>query len=437
MSLIHHATFLKNIRLIDVTIGFDQITNLLISSDGIFLNPSSIDASCILIDGKNKIALPGLIDMHVHFRQPGFEYKETIETGSRAALAGGVTTVVVMPNTNPALDTAERVVEQINLTNTVNGVEILVAGAVSKDLLGQEPTDYATLKKAGVVGITDDGRPVMNEDLMNKAMRACAESDLLFMQHAEDLSLSQSASMNKGKTSQMLCIKGQLADAEGAMVERDIALAKKYDARYHVLHLSTKRSLDAVRKAKMEGLKVSCEVTPHHLLLNDQACASWDTNKKMNPPLRDENDRLALIEGLIDGSVDAVASDHAPHSAKEKQNHFCQAPFGVVGLETAFAVLLTLVNQGIIPLSRAVALMTSGPAKILQKQNQIGTVSSSCASNNLCIIDLESKWQVDAQSLQGRSKNSAFLGMELHGKVIATFLKGNLRYLQDTRDKIC
>ena len=434
MSVISHATFIKNIRLLDTASGFDKITNLLLSPAGFFLNPSVLGASCVIIDGQSKVALPGLIDMHVHFRQPGFLHKETIATGSQAAFAGGVTTVVVMPNTNPVLDTPERIEEQISLSGLVDGVEILVAGAVSKGLLGQEPTDYAALKKAGAIGVTDDGSPVMNEDLMDQAMRACAENDLLFMQHAEDLGLSHSASMNEGKTSRIMGIKGQLADSEGAMVERDIDLAKKYNARYHVLHLSTKRSLAAVRKAKMAGLKVSCEVTPHHLLLNDEACAAWDTNKKMNPPLRDENDRLALIEGLIDGSIDAVASEHAPHSAAEKQNHFCQAPFGVVGLETAFAVLLTLVNQGFISLSRAVMLMTSGPAKILQKQHQIGTVLASAASNNLCIIDLETKWRVDAQSLQGRSKNSAFLGMELQGKVMATFLKGNLRYLQGTRN---
>ncbi len=433
MSFFLKSTLVKNIRLLDVTSGFDEIADVLVSTEGFFLNPIEIDAACAIIDGQGQIALPGLIDMHVHFRQPGFEYKETIQTGSKAALVGGVTTVVVMPNTNPVLDTAERIEEQIRLGHLANGVEILVAAAVSKNLLGQEPTDYAALKRAGAVAITDDGRPVMDTSLMEQAMKACAENDLLFMQHAEDLALSQNASMNEGRTSRAIGVSGQSADAEGVMVERDIALAKKYGARYHVLHLSTKRSLQAVRKAKMEGLKVSCEVAPHHLLLNDEACFALDTNKKMNPPLRDESDRLSLMEGLIDGTIDAVASDHAPHSQEEKQAHFCQAPFGVVGLETAFAVLLTLVSRGIISLQRAAALMTSGPAQILQKQHQIGTVLSSGASNNLCIIDLKTLWQVDGQSLQGRSKNSAFLGMKLQGKVVATFLKGNLRYLHDTR----
>lgn len=418
-----NATLIKNVRFIDCENDFDGFTDLYVAAD---LLPEQRNVK--IINAAELIAIPGLIDLHVHFRQPGFEHKETIASGSDAALSGGVTTVVVMPNTLPALDSPEKVQEQIQASLNANSVKILVAAAVTQGLRGEICNDYKALKAAGAVALTDDGRPVMSDDIMNISMRACAENDLVFMQHAEDLRLSKNYSMNEGDTSRLLGIPGQPAEAEGIMVERDIALAAKYKARYHVLHISTERSLNAVRKAKMAGLRVTCEVTPHHLLLNDAECINLDSNKKMNPPLRRKSDQEALIVGLVDGTIDAVASDHAPHAKSEKQLHFCEAPFGVVGLETAFAVLTTLVNNGVISLKRAVALMTSGPAAVLNRNVNLKKIASGYQVADLVLIDLRKLWEVSPDDLVGKSKNSAFLGLSLTGKVHSTYLRGQLRY---------
>jgi dihydroorotase len=422
------VTLIRQVRLIDPACDFDQRVDLLISPEGVVLSPPKVSDDTRVIEGKGLVAMPGLIDMHVHFRQPGFEYKETVATGTQAALAGGVTTVVTMPNTKPTVDNAERVREQMRLAAEVDGVEIVPSAAVTLGLLGQEPCEYAELKKAGAIAITDDGRPVMSDALMRVALEACARHDLLFMQHAEDLTLSRGAPMNLGEFHERVGVPGQPGDAEGVMVERDIELVKQIGARYHVLHASTARSLNAVRAAKNAGFKVSCEVAPHHLLLTDEACVGGDTNKKMNPPLRAESDRCALIEAIVDGTVDAIASDHAPHSAEEKGCSFCDAPFGVVGLETAFAALLTFVHRDQISLTRAVELMTTGPARVLGISDRAGSVLALGAPANLCLVDVNQKWAVEPPALWGRSKNSAFLGMEFQGRVVATFLRGRLRY---------
>ncbi len=421
------AYLIREVRLMDVAKGVDQVTNLLVSPEQIVMEPDALPEGTRTLSGENLLAVPGLVDLHVHFREPGFEHKETIATGSFAALAGGVTTVVVMPNTDPALDTPERVRVQMERSRQIGGVDILVAAAATKGLLGTELTNIAALKAAGAVAITDDGRPVMDDGIMQRALEACAAHDMLFMQHAEDLRLSKGAPLNAGVASDALHLEGQSADAEGVMVERDITLAKQTGARYHVLHVSTRRSLQAIRRAKDAGLPVTCEVTPHHLLLSDQACMSGDPNTKMNPPLRDESDRAAMIEGLRDGTIDAVASDHAPHGANEKSCGFAGAPFGVVGLETAFAVLLSLVHDGTISLTRAVELMTSGPARVLRRSGSLGTVGQG-APSHLCLIDTDMSWQMAESELKGRSKNSAFLRHTFHGRVVATFLRGSLRF---------
>ena len=365
------------------------------------------------------VKIPGLFDMHVHFRQPGQTHKENIETGSRAAYAGGVTTVQVMPNTNPVLDTPELIQNQINQ----NFINLIPSAAITKNLEGRELTDFRALKLAGVKALTDDGKPVMNADLMKEAFILAEEHDLLIMQHAEDLSLSKGASLSLGRASKELKFEGQDPNSEGAMVERDIDLVREIGARYHVLHISTKRALDAVRKAKLENLPITCEVTPHHYLLTEDLCLSQNTNYKMNPPLRSEQDRKAILEALIDGTIDAVASDHAPHSAEEKSCHFCDAPFGVVGLETAFASLLTLVYKKIINLDRAVYLMTEGPRKILNLSKQEYN-----NQNSYCLIDLNHKWRVNLEDLKGKSKNSAFLNYEFTGRVLETYVNKKLVY---------
>ncbi|HJN74767.1 MAG TPA: dihydroorotase [Myxococcota bacterium] len=413
----------RGARLIDPAAGIDRVCDLLVRPEGITLDPGPVDDE--VLDGRGLWAMAGLVDLQVHFRQPGFEYKETIETGSAAALAGGITTVVVMPNTQPRLDTPERVRFEAKESERVDGIRILVAAAATVDLAGERLTDHPALAGAGAVAITDDGLPVMDDALMEGSLALCAEHDLLFMQHAEDLRVSRQAPMTLGPTSEALGLRGQPADAEGLMVERDVEMALRTGARYHVLHTSTRRSLEAIRGARSAGARVSCEASPHHLLLTDEACAGGDPNFKMNPPLRCEDDRLALVEALLDGTIDAVATDHAPHSAEEKARGFAGAPFGVIGLETAFAALLSFVHSGRMTAEHAVRLMTAGPARVLCMP-ELGTVTAGSA--DLCLVDPHETWTVVLEHLRGRSKNSAFLGRTFTGRVKHTFLRGRLRY---------
>lgn len=421
------ASFFKGVRLIDPEAGVDAITDLLVTPDGVQQNPESVPDDATRVDGAGLWAVPGLVDIQVHFRQPGFEYKETIESGSAAALAGGICTVVVMPNTQPRLDTPEQVAFEADEARRVRGIDLLVAAASTKNLDGKELTDHAILKAAGAVAITDDGFPVLDDDLMRGSLEQCAENDLLFMQHAEDIRMTQHAPMTDSPISVALGVQGQSSDAEGVIVERDIKLTRETGARYHVLHTSTARSMAAIRAAKAEGLPVTCEVSPHHLLLTYDACASGDPNTKMNPPLRSEYDRMALVSALADGTVDAVATDHAPHAKAEKAKGFEDAPFGVIGLETAFAALLTFVHDGTITDTRAVELMTSGPARLLGLQGKLGTLSTE-APVHLTLIDPSREWTVTEDAMAGKSTNSAFLGHAFKGKVVATVLHGELRY---------
>ncbi len=419
----------RGARLIDPHAGVDRVTDLLVSPSAIEIAPDKVPSTVRVLDGTGLWALPGLLDIQVHFRQPGFEYKETIESGSQAAMAGGITGVVVMPNTHPALDTPDSVRFEWEESERVRGIDIYVAAAVTCELKGERLTDHAALQQAGAVAVTDDGLPVMDDGIMEASLAACVENDLLFMQHAEDLNMTHHAPMTECHVSRALGVRGQPADAEGVMVERDIALATKTGARYHVLHTSTARSFDAIRAAKAKGLPVTCEASPHHALLNVEACAGGDPNTKMNPPLRSEADRQAVIAAIIDGTVDAFATDHAPHSAEEKARGFVDAPFGVIGLETAFSALLSLVHDGSISVTRAVELMTSSPAKVLGRAGRVGTVVGESAPKHLCLVDPTHDWTVSTDHFHGLSANSAFIGHRFKGKVAATFLNGELRFV--------
>jgi len=421
----------RGARLIDPHAGLDEVTDILVSPDAVEIAPSAVPEGTTVVNGEGLWALPGLLDIQVHFRQPGFEYKETIESGSQAAMAGGITGVVVMPNTLPSLDTPESVIYESEESRRVRGIDIYVAAAVTQGLGGEELTDHAALKGAGAVAVTDDGLPVMRDDVMEASLEACVENDLLFMQHAEDLEMTHHAPMTECHVSRDLGVRGQPADAEGVMVERDIALAEKTGARYHVLHTSTRRSFEAIRAAKARGLPISCEASPHHALLNVEACAGGDPNTKMNPPLRSEADRQAVVEAIIDGTVDAFATDHAPHSAQEKARGFVDAPFGVIGLETAFSALLTLVHDGSISANRAVELMTSNPAKVIGLEGRVGTLVGESAPKHLCLVDPSHEWTVSTDHFHGLSSNSAFIGHAFKGKIAATFLNGELRFVDD------
>lgn len=420
------AYLISNVRVIDPAADVDRVCDVLLTRNGITLEPEEIPSEAVKIDGTGKWATPGLIDLQVHFREPGFEYKETIETGSRAAFAGGITTVVVMPNTKPALDNGEAVRWQTRRAREVDGIRLLVAAGATRAIAGDVLSDYAELKEAGAVAVTDDGYPVSSADIMRKSLESCVENDLLFMQHAEDMELSKEGSMTLSPVSERLGVSGQPADAEGAMVERDVKLAMETGARYHVLHMSTKRSLEAIRKAKAAGAHVSCETSPHHMWLTYDRVGKGDTFAKMNPPLRGDEDRRALLDGLADGTIDAVATDHAPHALEEKERAFEQAPNGIIGLETAFAAVLKLHDEGVIDENRAVELMTAGPARVLRRP-ELGTFAGA-ARPDLTLIDPEKEWIFDKDRCFGKQHNSPFLGQSFKGQVVATFKDGALRF---------
>lgn len=439
-------TLIRGARVIDPAAGVDTTTDVLVrASSGeagdegsVVLDPVGAPPSARVVEGRGLWVLPGLVDLQVHFREPGQMHKEEIATGARAAVAGGVTTVVVMPNTRPVLDDPALVRLQGERARAAGLAHVLVAAAATQGSLGKAISDYAALKRAGAVAVTDDGLPVLDDDVMRAALAACVHNDLLFMQHAEDTRMTHHVPMTSCDVSAAAGIEGQSSDAEGVIVERDIALAEQLGARYHVLHLSTERSLTAVRAAKRRGANVTCEVSPHHLLLThddvplagrDHAhdvhgADDLDVNKKMNPPLRSEADRRALVQGLVDGTVDAVATDHAPHSADEKGQGFVKAPFGVTGLETMLAALLGFVHDGTIDVRRAVELVTSGPARVLHRRDVLGTLLGQRAPADLCIVDAQRTWRVDAGNVLSRSKNSCFLGRTFTGRVLATYVRG-------------
>lgn len=428
------AYLLERARVIDPAAALDDTMDVLVTPGRVTLAPGSVPEGTTRVDAKGLWALPGLLDIQVHFREPGFEHKETLSTGARAAFAGGVTTVVVMPNTKPSLDTPEAVRFQTE-RGQQERLNVLVAAAASVGIAGERLTDYAALKQAGAVAVTDDGFPLLDDGLMRRSLELCREHDLLFMQHAEDTRMTGHAPMTESPVSRALGVRGQSPDAEGVVVERDIALALETAARYHVLHTSTARSLEAIRRAKATFApgesRVSCEASPHHLLLTYEACAQGHPNTKMNPPLRSEEDRRALVAALVDGTVDAVATDHAPHHADEKAKGFAEAPFGVTGLETAFAAVLSFVHDGTIDERRAVELMTTGPARVLRQEGLLGTLVGERARADLCLVDPKRSWTVDESALYSRSKNSCFLGRTFQGRVLATFAGGHLVFALD------
>jgi dihydroorotase len=408
----------------DIYAGVDLIDDVAISEDAIMVSPININPKKI-INGRRLLFIPGLIDMHVHFREPGFIHKEDISSGIKAALGGGVTSVLVMPNTNPAIDQVKHVHYQMKRARSFN---LMVAASASKGLLGKEPTNIYELARVGVKAITDDGYCVIDSLLLEKIFRQCRLNNVVFMQHAEDKSISQGAPFHDGLCSKKLKASGQPAKAEWGVIERDLKLAQAIGCRYHALHVSCQESLKLIKEAKKISPSISCEVTPHHLLLNEFDVRNKNPNAKMNPPLRSKEDVFALLQGLCDESVDVVASDHAPHSCREKRKGIDDAPFGVVGLESTILVLLTLVKKYGLPLSRAIASMTTKPAFVLKEVGFIGTMIGEKAKKNAVLLDPECRSIFLKRSLLGRSYNSPFLGMELFGKVKATFLGGHLVY---------
>lgn len=379
-----------------------------------------------IVDASGLVVAPGLIDMHVHLREPGQEYKETVRTGTLAAAAGGFTAVACMPNTAPPNDNRSVTEHIVTEAGRHGFAHVYPIGAVSKGQKGEEMAEIGDMVAAGVVGVSDDGLPVTNAELMRRALFYAQHFDIPVIQHAQDLDLSAGGVMHEGEWSTRLGLNGAPGSAEDVMVARDVILTEDTGGRYHVAHLSTARSLGMVRRAKAEGLAVTCEVTPHHLILTDEEVAKsgFSTNTKMNPPLRSSADREALLNGLADGTVDAIASDHAPHHADEKDVEFDQAPFGVIGVETNLSVCLDrLVRTGIIGLPRLVELFSTGPARVLELPG--GTLKPDSPAD-ITLFHPNRPITVRAAKFRSKSLNTPFEGWKLRGRPEATILGGRV-----------
>ncbi|MBI4797287.1 MAG: dihydroorotase [Desulfarculus sp.] len=417
---------LKGGRLLCPASGLDQVGDLLVK-DGLIsaVGPDLSEPAARVLDCAGLVVAPGLIDLHVHLRQPGQEYKETVASGSAAAAAGGFTGVCCMPNTSPVNDS--RAVTELILQKARQAglCRVYPVGAITLGLGGQGLSEMAELKEAGCVAVSDDGRPVADSRLLRRAMEYAAGFDLPVICHSEDLRLSAGGVLHEGPTATRLGLKGIPAEAEVICVERDLNLARLSGARVHIAHVSYAGSLEAVRRAKEAGLGVTCETAPHYLLLTDQDVGDYDTNFKMNPPLRSAADRQALRRGLAEGLIDAVATDHAPHSILEKEVEFDSAAFGVVGLETALGVVLQLVEEGVLNLHQAIARLCSGPAQAL------GLPGGRLQEGNpadVVVIDPVKAWTVDPKDFRSLSRNTPFAGRALPGRAVLTLLGGRVTH---------
>jgi len=416
-----------NARLFDAESGLDEKGTLLTIGDSIADFGANLKApeGAEIVDCKGHLLTPGLLDIQVHFREPGQEYKETIATGSKSAAAGGVTTVACMPNTKPVIDDVAIVDFIHKRARETAYVNVRTYAAITKGQKGLEITEMALLKEAGAVGFTDDGLPVMNSAVMRKAFAYARELGVPVAQHAEDLNLSCGTCMNEGKISAQLGVSGVPNAAEAIIVARDIMLAELTGGQYHVLHISTAEAIEEVRRAKKKGLRVTAEAAPHHFTLTDEAVLEYRTFSKMNPPLRAERDRLAVIEGLKDGTIDAIATDHAPHDQESKRVPLASASYGIVGLETMLPLSLQLYHNKIMPLRDIIAAMTYKPADIIHVP--AGRLKKG-ARADLTLIDLELEWTMDPKQFNSKSLNSPFDDWKTKGRAILTVVGGDTVY---------
>jgi dihydroorotase len=422
---------IKNGRVIDPANSLDEPKDLLIDKGRIkaLESPGSISFDAgekpSVIDANGYVVCPGLIDMHVHFREPGFEYKETITSGCQSAAAGGFTSVAVMPNTNPVNDTRAVTEHILALAKTEGIINVYPIAAITQKLEGERLSEMADLKNAGAIAFSDDGRPVINNELMRRAFEYSKMFKLPLIQHSEMLDLTEGGCMNEGMVSTELGLKGMPTEAEDIMVYRDIALLEKTGGRLHVAHISSKNSVDLVRQAKSRGLPVTCEVAPHHFTLTDEAVRGYDTNTKMSPPLRSIDDVEAIKEGLQDGTIDIIATDHAPHDISDKQVEYQNACFGIVGLETALPLSLKLVDEKILSMGDVIKKLTSTPADIFNLK--AGSLSLGNEADVL-IFNPNLEYSIDISKFHSKSKNSPFDGWKVKGKVIHTLVKGKTAY---------
>jgi len=416
---------IKNGRVMDPETGMDQVQDVLVFNETIVEIGETIhvEADCSM-DAKGYWVVPGLIDVHVHLREPGYEHKETIKTGSKSAAKGGFTTICCMPNTNPAIDSVE-VVRYIQKRSEEEAVvNVLPIGSITKGQAGEELVDIKGLAEAGVCGISEDGKTLINSALLKKAMKEAKACDIPVFSHCEDHLLVEGGAMNEGQRAEALGIKGIGNDTEEVMIARDIILGRNTGAKLHICHVSIKEGVDLIKTAKERGVWVTAEVCPHHFTLTDEIVEKDFTNAKMNPPLRAKEDVDAIKRGLAEGIIDIIATDHAPHTENEKDTEFHKAPFGIVGFETAVPLGITeLVETGLLTPLQLIEKMTLNPAKLLGS-NKGRLQVNQCA--DITIIDPDAVYEIDIHSFASKSKNSPFHGRKVRGKVVYTIVGGRI-----------
>jgi len=424
---IPQKTLIKNGRLIDPQNNVDQVTDLYIDDFHITkIGENLTGPADNTIDAAGKIVAPGLIDIHVHFREPGDEEEETIASGSAAAVAGGYTSVVCMPNTNPPVDEATAVEYVHRMGRQARKTFVHVMGAITKDRAGEELAEMGLMAQADVVGFTDDGCGVQDAAVMLRAMKYASMFDRVISQHCEDRSLAKNGVMNAGYNATVLGLPGVDPLAEEMMLWRDVQLVKKTGTRYHAQHISTEGSVKIIREAKAEGLPITCEVTPHHLLLTEETIADYDSNFKVNPPLRTRKDIDAIKQAIKDGLVDALATDHAPHLQSEKELEFLSAPCGMVGIECALPLYRkALIDDGICDWSQMLAMLTWRPAEIISVEKGSLAIGDRA---DVVIIDPDAEWIVDATKFYSKSRNCPYQGWNVKGKVLYTLVAGEIRF---------
>jgi dihydroorotase len=416
------ALLIRGGHVIDPASGVDAIADILLRDGRVAAVGKIGEKADEVFDAAGLVVAPGFTDLHVHLREPGQIYKESIATGTQAAAVGGFTSICAMPNTAPVNDSADitRWMQSPERNAVVNVFPIAAATMASQ---GEKLTDFKALRAAGAIAVSDDGKPILDDRIMEEALRTAAALGMPVIQHAEDTRLTGGATMNLGPVSFRLGLRGMPVEAEAGVVGRDIELAKKMNAHVHVAHISTAAALGRVRQARAEGVRVTCEVTPHHFTLIDESVGEYDTRFKMNPPLRDGADRDAMLAGLLDGSIDCIATDHAPHARHEKEVEFDKAAFGITGLETAVGIALTeLHHKRKLPLSRVIELLATNPAKIAGLEGR-GSLSVG-SIGDVTIFDPNKKWKYDAAKSKSKSRNTPFDGWQFTGRVVATIVAG-------------